>query len=83
MIDKLNKFFGRIVGPNSAHVIDGLVAYELTAAGAASQSQSARDFALHHPTIAVIFVIAPPILTAVAAKFRKAASKPAPAGPVK
>lgn len=76
MIEKANAFLSKLVGPNAAHVIDGLVAWELTAAAAAVKSQSARDYAFHHPTVAVALTIALPLLTAAAAKFRKAASKP-------
>lgn len=81
MIKKLSSLLAKFAGPNSAHVIDALVAFELSAAAAALESQSARDYAVHHPSVAVIFTIAPPILTALVAKFRKAASQPQPPAP--
>jgi hypothetical protein len=71
----LNKF----VGPNAAHVLDGLIAFEITAGGAALTAPSARNYAAHHPVVAAVFAIAPPLLTALASKFRKAATtKPPP-----
>jgi hypothetical protein len=50
----------------------------LTAAAVATQSESARHYAVGHPTIALAFVIAPPLLTALASKFRKASTTPPP-----
>lgn len=85
IISGINRWVGKIAGPNAAHVLDGLVAFELTAAATASQSKSARDYAVHHPGVAVAFAFGPPVLTAVAAKFRKASaakSAPAAAAPV-
>jgi hypothetical protein len=78
---KISNWLGKLVGPNSAHVIDGLVAWELTAVAAGAKSQSARDYGTSHPWIVVAFTIGPPLLTGLAAKFRKAASArpPAPA----
>jgi hypothetical protein len=79
MISKLNAFLNKFVGPNSAHVVDGLVAGGLTAAGAALESKSARDYAFHHPSVALAIALAPAVLVGLAAKFRKAAAAKAAA----
>lgn len=76
MIERFTRWVSKIAGPNTAHVIDGLVAWELSAGAVALESQSARDYAVAHPWIAGVLTIAPPVLTAAAAKFRKAATKP-------
>jgi hypothetical protein len=81
MFAKLQAFLERFVGPNAAHVLDGLVAFELTAAGAALSTDSARNYAVHHPAVAVTFTLAPPVLTALASKFRKAAHAKTPPAP--
>jgi hypothetical protein len=70
---KISALLGRLVGPNSAHVIDALIAWELTAVAAGFESQSARDYAVNHPLLVVVFTVGPPVLTGFAAKFRKAA----------
>jgi hypothetical protein len=82
MIEKLNAFLAKLVGPNSAHVIDGLVAWELTAISTGAADPSARKYAEAHPLLDVALTFGPPLLTAAAAKFRKAAAaKSAPPAP--
>jgi hypothetical protein len=68
----------KLVGPNSAHVIDGLIAWELTAVAAGAKSQSAREYGVAHPLLVVAFTVGPPLLTGLAAKFRKAAGAKPP-----
>jgi hypothetical protein len=81
MLEKLNKLVAKVAGRNSAHVLDALIAWELTAVATGAESKSARDYAAHHPALVVVLTVAPPILTAAAAKFRKAATQSAPPAP--
>lgn len=78
MFAKLQGFLDRFVGPNAAHVLDGLIAFEITAGGAALASPSARAYGAHHPYVALGIAVGTPLLTAVASKFRKAATTKAP-----
>lgn len=79
LIARFNAAVSKLVGPNAVHAIDAIVAFELTAAGAALTDPSARDYAAAHPALVVVFSIVAPLLTAGASKFRKAATAPAPA----
>jgi hypothetical protein len=73
LAEKVSSALSKLVGPNSAHVIDGLIAWELTAVAAGAKSHSAREYGVNHPLLVVAFTVGPPLLTAAAAKFRKAA----------
>jgi hypothetical protein len=74
MFAKIQTGLGKFVGPNAALVLDALIAFELTAAGTAIATPSARTYADQHPFVAVAVTFAPPLLTALASKFRKAAT---------
>ena len=76
LIDKFNAAVGKLVGPNAVHAVDAIVAFELTAAGTAVADPSARTYAASHPWLIVVFSILAPVLTAGAARFRKAATAP-------
>jgi hypothetical protein len=76
---KISSGLSKLVGPNSAHVIDGLVAWELTAVATAAKSESARDYGAAHPWMVVFLTLGPPALTGLAARFRKAATDKSPA----
>jgi uncharacterized membrane protein len=78
LVAKINTALSKLVGPNAAHMLDSLIAFELTAAGVAAKSSSARHYAAAHPGLAIAFTVAPPVLTALASKFRKAATSPTP-----
>lgn len=73
LIERFNGWLAKFVGPNAAHVIDGLIGVALTLAGAFAFSTPARTFASHHADLGLIILLAPPVLTALASKFRKAA----------
>ncbi len=77
LIDKLNGFLGRFVGPNAAHVIDGLIAFALVGAAAFAVSAPARVFLLHHALLGIVVSLSVPLVTALASKFRKAAGSSA------
>lgn len=78
MIDKLNAFLGRFVGPNAAHMIDAGIALALVGVPVLAASHPARVFLLHHATLGLIVTAALPLATALASKFRKAAGNSAP-----
>ena len=78
LINKLNAFLAKFVGPNAAHVIDGLIGVALVGAAAFAASAPARLFLLHHALLGVIVTAGVPLVTAVASKFRKAAGSSAP-----
>lgn len=78
IVDKVTQALTGLVGPNAAHVLDSLIAFELTAGGVGLGSATARHFAATHPGLTVIFAVATPLLTALASKFRKAATAPPP-----
>jgi hypothetical protein len=76
---KISNWLGKLVGPNSAHVIDGLIAWELTAVATGAKSESARDYGAAHPWLVVFLTLGPPVLTGASARFRKAAIDKSPA----
>lgn len=73
MIDKLNAFFGRFVGPNAAHTIDGLIGVALVGVPTLTASHAARVFLLHHSMLGMIVTAALPVTISLGSKFRKAA----------
>jgi hypothetical protein len=74
MFAKIQAGLDKLVGPNAAHVLDGLIAFEITAGTAALASPSARAYGAHHPLVALGIAVGTPLLTALASKFRKAAT---------
>jgi hypothetical protein len=78
LIDKLNGFLNRFVGPNAAHTIDALIGVALVGAVAFASSAPARLFLLHHALLGVLVSAGVPLVTALASKFRKAAGSTAP-----
>lgn len=77
LIERFNGWLGTLVGPNAAHVIDGLIGVSLTFAGAFAFSAPARTFASHHADLGLVVLLIPPVITALASKFRKAAGSQA------
>lgn len=85
MIARLNAFLSRFVGPNAAHIIDGLIGVALvgvpTLVGMLIYSPPARVFLLHHTTLGAVVTglvgLGVPAVTALASKFRKAAGSQA------
>jgi hypothetical protein len=80
MFAKIQAALEKLVGPNAAHVLDGLIAFEITAGTVALASPSARAYGAHHPLVAVAIAVGTPLVTALASKFRKAATTKAGAG---
>jgi len=77
MIDKLNAFLARFVGPNAAHMIDALIGLGIVGLCAYAYSAPARLFLLHHAVLGAVVTVGVPIATALASKFRKAAGSQA------
>ena len=73
MIDRVNAFLGRFVGPNAAHVIDGLIGVAIVGGVAIAESPASRAFLAHHSTDAMLVAAGVPLATGLASKFRKAA----------
>lgn len=73
LVDRINSFLNRFVGPNAAHVIDALIGVALVGAVAFATSEPARVFLFNHPLLGVIVSVGVPLVTALASKFRKAA----------
>ena len=73
MIDRVNAFLAKFVGPNAAHVIDGLIGVAIVGGVAIAESPASRGFLAHHSTDAMIVAASVPLATALASKFRKAA----------
>lgn len=78
MFARIQSQLDKLVGPNAAHVLDGLIAFEITAGVAALASPSARVYGERHPLVAIGIAVGAPLLTALASKFRKAATTKAP-----
>lgn len=78
LVEKVNGFLNRLVGPNAAHMIDALIAIALVGAGTFAVSAPARLFLVHHALLGIIVSAGIPLLTALASKFRKAAGSTAP-----
>lgn len=78
MFTKIQNGLSKFVGPNAAHVLDGLIGFEISAGVAAVATPSARNYADHHAVVAIGIAVGTPLLTALASKFRKAATTTAP-----
>lgn len=78
MIDKLNAFLSKFVGPNAAHMIDAVFAIALVDGAALSTSHAARLFLLQHARLGALVQLSIPPAIALSAKFRKAAGSQAP-----
>lgn len=78
LLDKFNAALGKLVGPNAAHMIDGLIGVGLVGVVAYASSPASRVFLLHHAQLGAIVTVGIPVVTALASKFRKAAGSTAP-----
>lgn len=78
IITKLNAFLARFVGPNAAHVIDGMIGVAIVGAATFVESPSARVFLVHHALLSTLVTAGIPVSTALASKFRKAAGSSQP-----
>jgi hypothetical protein len=78
IVAKLNGFLGRFVGPNAAHVIDGMIGVAIVGAVTFVESPSARVFLVHHALLSTLVTAGIPVSTALASKFRKAAGSSQP-----
>lgn len=78
MIDKLNAALAKFVGPNAAHMIDGLIGVSLVGVPTLAASHAARVFLLHHSMLGLIVTAALPVTISLGSKFRKAAGSSAP-----
>lgn len=78
LIDKLNAFLAKFVGPNAAHMLDALIGIAIVGGVAFASSPASRVFLLHHATLGVIVTATIPIATGFASKFRKAAGDSGP-----
>ncbi len=73
MIDKVNAFLGRFVGPNAVHMIDAAVALGIAGGIALAASPAARQFEQRHSLLGVLVTIGVLLGTPLVSKFRKAA----------
>jgi hypothetical protein len=73
LIDKLNAFLAKFVGPNAAHMIDAGIALGIAAAVTLCASPWARAETAHHALLGALFSVGVLVGTPLASKFRKAA----------
>jgi hypothetical protein len=78
IVDKINGFLGRFVGPNAAHMIDAGIALAIAAGIALAASPAARTFEQHHSLLGILVSVGVLLGTPLVSKFRKAAGSSAP-----
>ena len=76
MLTRFNNWLSKLVGPNSAHMIDAGLMVAIASGVALCASPWARATADHHSLLSVLFSVGVLVGTPLISKFRKAAGKP-------